>query len=169
MALIVEDGTGKTDAESYCSVADMRTYCDGLGLVLTGVTDTRCEQMLRQATAYLFGYTKLWKGLQLTAAQALDWPRYDVIVNGYQLESSVIPLALVRANAALAFRALSGPLSPDVKGVAVKKVKLGPLEKEWDTVTPPANSSAPRFPEVTRLLSGLLAASNAYQVPLRRN
>ena len=171
MAIVVEDGTGKPDAETLCSVAAFRAYCDGRGLSLVGVTDARVEQLLRQANDYLLTFSGVWKGYRLTATQALDWPRVGVVVNCYELPSSVIPPAVINAAAALAFKAQTGPLMPDVRGIAVKKLKLGPLEKEFDTATAPGNSSAPRYPEISRLLAGLFNtnATNPYMVPLRRS
>jgi hypothetical protein len=35
VTLVIEDGTGKANAESYVSVADFRTYADGRGLDYT--------------------------------------------------------------------------------------------------------------------------------------
>lgn len=169
MSIIVEDGTGLADAEAYCSVAAMRAYCDGRGLDLTGVTDLRIEQLLRAATDYLFDFTSSWQGQRLTSTQALDWPRTGVYLNGFAQPAAPLPAGLVQASAALAYKARTGPLVRDTTSAAVKRLKLGPLEKEYDTATPPGNSTAPRYPDVNRLLAPLRIAVRAYQVPLRRS
>jgi len=169
MSIVTEDGTGLANAETYCGVADMRAYCDGRGLALTGLTDARIEQLLRNASDYLLVYSTSWQGDRLTATQALDWPRTGVYLNGYAQPPAPLPVALVNASALLAYKAKDGPLTPDVKSAAVKRLKLGPLEKEYDTVTPPGNSTVPRYPDVDRLLASLRTAVRAYQVPLRRS
>jgi hypothetical protein len=56
MALIVEDGTGRADAESYVSVADADTYHANRGELRRGrrsAPPPSKEQLLRQATEYM--------------------------------------------------------------------------------------------------------------------
>ena len=51
MSLVVEDGTGKADAESYISVADADTYHSNRGNTdWAALTTTEKEQLLRGAT-----------------------------------------------------------------------------------------------------------------------
>jgi hypothetical protein len=168
MAIVVEDGTGLADAESYCSVADMRTYCGNRGLSLVGADDLRCEQLLRDATDYLLRFAGSWQGVRVGSTQALDWPRDGVYVAGYPIASDALPLMLVQASARLAWKAQAGPLVPDVKGPAVKRVKLDVLEKEYDTATIPGNAAAPIYPDVNALLGPLLVPRAANQSRLRR-
>lgn len=53
MALITEDGTGLSTAESYIDVAWFKAYCDAHGHSYAGKTDPQIEQALRRATAWL--------------------------------------------------------------------------------------------------------------------
>ena len=55
MALIVEDGSGKLDSESYISVADCTTYCTAHGLTAWTGTDAAKETALRNATSSMKG------------------------------------------------------------------------------------------------------------------
>ena len=74
MALVVEDGTGLSTAESYISVADADTYHSDRGNALWTGTDAVKEEALRQATEYLDA-TYDWKGSISLTTQALNWPR----------------------------------------------------------------------------------------------
>ena len=47
MALVVEDGTGLPDAESYVSVADCKSYLDARGRTAWGqLTEPEQEQLI---------------------------------------------------------------------------------------------------------------------------
>jgi hypothetical protein len=79
MALVVEDGTARADAESYCSVAAADTYHANRGnTVWAALTQTVKEQCLRKATDYMVVYRNAWDGYRKTTTQALDWPRFMV-------------------------------------------------------------------------------------------
>lgn len=118
MALITEDGTGKADAESYCSVADAtaffakRNKSDDWG----AVTDQ--EASLRAATDYVEQtYRGRWLGTRKTSTQALDWPRYNVDWPDSPAEirpDGVIPQELKNAVAELALKADAGELTSDL-------------------------------------------------------
>ena len=77
MSLIVEDGTGKVDAESYQSVSAADTYFSNVGNSLwTGSTAVK-EAALRKATIYLDS-TYQWQGSIFSLEQSLNWPRLGV-------------------------------------------------------------------------------------------
>lgn len=130
MALIVEDGTGKSDAESYVSVAEFKGFCDGWGYSYAGKTDTEIEQKLRQATAYVD--TKFrYKGVRTLAAQALEFPRSGC-VDWSGLEATGVPGRVKRATNELAFKAFSGNLSEDLdRGGRVKSESVGPISTTY--------------------------------------
>lgn len=156
MTLEVEDGTGKANAESYISVADADTYHAGRGNTSwTGLTEPQKEQRLRIATDYMVEvYRTRWAGLRVSTAQALDWPRYDVPrrdAGGFPdyYPHDQVPDAVKRACAELAARATPGTsLAADVAPLATR-VKVGPIEKEYD--------AAARQTTWYRAVDGLLA------------
>jgi hypothetical protein len=120
MALIVEDGTGKSTAEAYCSTAQADTYhaVRTAGESWTDLDTDVKERALREATDYLTQtYTGRWGGVRSTDAQALDWPRLSVpwedSQTGYRPDNT-IPSELVKASAELAFRASTSPLVVDL-------------------------------------------------------
>lgn len=164
MALIVEDGTAKADAESYCTVAFATTYHSDRGNAAWAAlaSDAIREQLLRKATEYMVGaYRSRWAGERVTTTQALDWPRRYVPIRdapgGYGLSPSyyatdAVPTPVQRACAELALIANDGALAPTLTRAAIRK-KVGPLEVEYDTNSP----EAPRYRAVDQTLSPYLA------------
>lgn len=94
MSLIVEDGTGKTDADSYVSVADCTTYAAARGIALTGDT-AAIEVNIIKAMDYI--ESQNFKGYKYTDEQALQWPRGSVSIDGYSVDVDEIPTALINA------------------------------------------------------------------------
>jgi len=139
MSLIVEDGSGLVNAESYISVADADTYHSNIGNTSwTSLTTTVKEQLLRKATNYMVEtYRMRWAGVRKTDTQALDWPRYLVprldteAVFAYY-DSDSVPGEVKVACSELALKALSGSLAPDTDRLT-KREKVGVLEVEYDT------------------------------------
>ena len=74
MALIVEDGTGLVDSDSYISLADARTFAANYGITLPA-DDTEAEITLRQGTQYVDLQEDCFVGDRLTDTQALAYPR----------------------------------------------------------------------------------------------
>lgn len=135
MALIVEDGTGLSNAESYISVVDASTYHSSRNNTTWTGIDSVLEAALRRATEYIdLVYRTQWQGRRILEAQALDFPRYGVVdSDGYTLASTEVPIGIIRATAELALRALTDDILPDVKTPGTLKVELvempGPLKR----------------------------------------
>ena len=133
MALEVEDGTGKSNAESYISVADADAYFalrSGNEWAVTWAaiaSDDLKESALRDATEFMASrYGLRWKGDRVSADQALDWPRECVEAYGFSLASDAVPLTVQRVCAEYAARASTGSLQADV-GAQVKQETVGPI------------------------------------------
>lgn len=144
MALIVEDGTIVAGAESYISVADADTYHSNRGATAwASLTTAAKEQALRKATDFMIqAYRQRWKGARMSATQALDWPRAWVYLGpGANDEfpnlvaDDVVPTEVKNACASLALRASSADLAPDLSQ-GKKRVKVGPIETEYDPYSP---------------------------------
>jgi len=171
VALIVEDGTGKSDAEAYVSVADADSYHTKYGTASAswGGADTADKEVaLRVATRYLEAkYPNDWRGQKSSNAQALAWPRAGVTLDdlgadmdlyvpgGYVVASDEIPQRLKDATAILASKHIEGDdLLGDVdEPGAIKrtKVKAGPIEEEIEYAG--ARTRQPEYPLVRGLLS----------------
>lgn len=172
MALIVEDGTGKADAESYIGVADATTFHVNRGNTAWAAlaSDTIREQRLRVATEYMTGAYRLrWKGSRATTAQALDWPRsmverpdfeyagvngYTTIDGSYYFPADEVPVEVARACAMLALYSITADLAPNV-GRLKSRVKVGPIETEYVS----GSSALTRYTAVDDLLKPFLASA----------
>lgn len=152
--LIVEDGTGKPDAESYISVERADELNAKFGNVgWAAFTDK--EVRLRRATRYIdmtFG-AFVAAQIKLNEEQALHYPAY---VLGSPVPSSPMALArqLEEATAELAFLDKATPLYGIVKR-SKKKVKVGTLEVEYDG----DSDDGPKFTGAVALLSALMPNS----------
>jgi hypothetical protein len=151
MALIVEDGTGLPNAESYISIADAITYLTSRGdATFAAAILAAQEAALRNATDFMVAQYRFgWGGYRFNTVQNLDWPRIYVPITdaaamgfgqGYPLyyPFNAVPLPVAQVCADLALRALTAPLSPDVPRVK-KSVQIGPLKVDYDSnysVTP---------------------------------
>lgn len=103
MAIIVEDGTNVTGANSYVNVADCKAYLDLRGYTEWGFEVIQEESLLRAADYIERKYKLLWKGITTGSDQPLTFPRSGIIdENGRTLSSVVIPQELIDAQCLLA-------------------------------------------------------------------
>ena len=111
MTLIVEDGTGLANAESYSSVVFADNYHSLRGNNAWDVLNVNVkEQHLRNATDYMLNvYRDKWKGVRNTGVQALCFPRsyayLDLVADGNnELPNTVVPIHIQNACADLALK-----------------------------------------------------------------
>lgn len=156
MPLIVESGSGKTDAESYVSVSDADAYwADRNDSTWSNASTGAKEAALRNAAEYLDG-TYTWRGTKATRDQGLDWPRTGVIdEEGYQVNSNIVPEAVKAAQYRLALEALSADLlaATDKGAVKRERTKADVIETETEYQN---SSPQKQYPFVDRLLAGLI-------------
>lgn len=160
VVLVVEDGTGKIDANAYISLADADAYhADRFNGCWKGGEDNRNSAIL-QATEYidrefLFVGDKTFP----ENPQALLWPRTGIYDDEAQLlANDEVPLAIQYATAELAMSALTnGELLPVSTTGAVKRSRerVGVIESEQEF---DADASAVFYPRVYQMLSPYLAA-----------
>ena len=165
MALIVEDGTGLSTAESYLSVSDADAYFSARNLTLWASADfstAEKEACLRRATDYMGQVFRLrWAGQRVNATQALDWPRYNVPRQDYGVlaapalyDSASVPVEVKNACAEMAWRAAFGELYSD-QGTPATSKTVGPI-----TMTYAAGArQSKRYVAVEALLAPLLTSS----------
>ncbi len=156
MSLICEDGSGKSDSESYISVADASNYHTVRGNTAWAAltTDALREAALRRATDYMRqAYRSRWQGYKVNEDQALDWPRYNVVVEGYAIDSDIVPTEIKNACAELALRASAADLNPDLtQGVLSEQV--GSIQVTYDKASPQFT----RYRAIDAILSPYLKA-----------
>lgn len=132
MAIIVEDGTGLSTAQTYASVATANAYHTARGNTSWTGTDAAKEYALTRAAQALDGrYSQYWPGYRYSETQALDWPRTDAVdIDGYDLDG--LPQGIVDAccEAALIELVTAGSLSEEEE-LGVKREKAGSVEVEY--------------------------------------
>lgn len=167
MPLIVEDGSGKTDANSYADLTELSAYLTARGMAsFTGLaSDSAREAATLRAMRWLENhYRQRWQGRRSNQRQALAWPRYNVQdQDGFVIESDEIPQVLKDALAEAAEREAqsAGSLAPDLaRGGAVQQEvkKVGPIETS--TTYFAHASSTKKFPIIDEMLGTLLCNSS---------
>ena len=153
MTLIVAPDTG---AQSLCSVATADAYhADRGNAAWALLTTTAKEQALRRATDYMAIYTAQWKGQRTNLEQPLDWPRWGASVHGYLIDTTTVPLAVANACAALALKASTEELAPDLEGQVISEA-VGPISV---TYAPGARQSK-KFAAVDAMLAPYLGGGS---------
>lgn len=160
MPLIVEDGTGRADAESYASEAEATAYFAARANEDWDNVEDK-EAALRRATDYMLAaYHGRWKGTRAGALQALDWPRRNVPLEDDPawltlLEHTVVPVQVKRATIELALITGGGTvLVPNLER-AQSSVSVGEISVTYEE----SSSRLPQFPLVDMILSPLLRSS----------
>lgn len=111
MAFVVEDGTGKPDANSYGAVADADVYFADRGVVDWTGDDSTKQGALVRATDYIEErFYGNFAGQATTDVQALSWPRQYA----FNFGKNEIPATLKKACFEYALRALTQVLAPDL-------------------------------------------------------
>jgi hypothetical protein len=87
MAIVVEDGTLVSGANSYITLDEFQAWADARGIDYG--TDYTLSQQLFRATDYFESLR--FKGLKSDELQAMQWPRDQVLIDGYAVESFEIP------------------------------------------------------------------------------
>lgn len=120
-------------------------------------TDALKEAALRKATDFMRQiYRSRWQGVKVDEDQALDWPRYDVVVEGYAIDSDIVPTEVKNACAELALRASAGDLLAD-QSQGVIREKVGQIEVEYDRNSP----QQARYSAIDAMLAPYLLAGGS--------
>jgi hypothetical protein len=163
--IIVELGSIVAGADSYESLVNAGAYHIKRGdATWAAATAALREAALRKATTYLDGhYRKRWKGCKVrpvpqdgVTTQALEWPRYDVVISDYIFPYDEIPQRLKDACCELALRALSAPLADDITA-GIRRERVDVIETEYFQGAAPGTT----YQIVDQLLSDYLKPSGS--------
>lgn len=169
-SLIVEDGTGKSNADSYDSVANATTYLTAYKnatdlAVWTAASDAEKDRAMRVATRYVdAAYGNRFAGYRVLRTMSLLWPRYGSSDrDGYWIAPNVVPTQVAHATIEMAWHVSNGDdplakLDTTATGVASTSVTVGPIS-ESTTYTGGA-PSVPTYQSVDRLMASLLGPAN---------
>ena len=154
MALVVEDGTGLSNSESYVDVDYVDAY-----FLKRGNTEwnliTNKESKIVLAMDYIENnYTYL--GIKLLSTQSLQFPR---VIDG----QTIYPISLKSAVCELALKANNGDLLQDTGKTTIRE-KVGTLEVEYDANQDDLTS----YNYVNKLLAPYLVSTSSFSYSISR-
>lgn len=154
-SIIVEDGTIVANANSYVTTAQLSTFASNRGITISGTL----ADLLIKAMDYLEQLD--FKGTRRTRDQSLQWPRYDVVVDGYYQDPTVIPQALKDGlcHCAIAIDQSNDPLQ-DLVPSPIKQV-VGPIEVDYSPGTIPFTINRRVLNSLKKLLNSSNGVSKA--------
>ncbi len=116
MSIIVEDGSGIPNANSYVSLVDARGVLNLLGQDLNA-NDTTAEQEILNSMIYIESFRERYQGVKTNINQLLQWPRLGVLIDNAPIDSDVIPQDLINGQVFAAYEFSQGNvLQPTVDG-----------------------------------------------------
>lgn len=134
MPLIIEDGTSKSNADSFADITHADFYHEKVGNNLWfDLSISEKEKGLRKATFYLcYYYRAKLKGEKTTTTQALEMPRTGIdITPTFILQSNIVTNDWKDATSELALKShLTALIPDDTRGV--KKEKIDVIEITYD-------------------------------------
>lgn len=127
MALVIEDGSGLNNAQSYASVEALKEFAKRRGLTVPQ-GNSECEALLTLAWDAMLGLD--YVGVRATKEQAGDFPRDGVEIDGFRYGRTELPTQLSDTQCALAIEAQKTDLLPTLpansSGAVVEK-SVGPI------------------------------------------
>lgn len=162
MALIIEDGTGKEDSQSYVTAAELRTFATLRGVTLP-VDDSEVEPLLVMGLDYLGTYEGNLQGRRKNPAQALSFPRVGLTVNCAPYADDKIPQAVKNAQMQAALEIFAGTtdLNPSTTTFPVYREKVDSIERQFMTprqlsTTPDGSGFTPIYPKIDSFMFPVL-------------
>jgi len=163
MALVVEDGTGKSDANSFVTDAEFVSWAKARGRydTLPSSIDSGGARApyLVLAADYLANEKRFrWRGIRKTAAQALPWPRVGVADrDGLVWPDGTVPWRVKQGQCEAAYLSMTGSeLQPSLdRGGRVVSESVGPIS----TTYAPDAPTETEIPSVVGILEPLLYTS----------
>lgn len=111
MDLVIEDGTARSDSNSYATVADLRAYAQLRGATVP-TKDTDCEVLLIKAMDKMESARDHYQGMLTKRTQALALPRSGMYIDNWPVLSTEIPRQAIQAQCAFAIEAQTTDLLP---------------------------------------------------------
>lgn len=140
MALVPEDGTGVSTANTYATAAEVTTFA-GLRGVTVPANVASIEVLLVKAMDFIEANPQVvrYQGFRTHSDQPLSWPRSDVYVDNLLVDANAIPWELKHAQIQLAIEAQNHDLQPTKgsgEGGAIVKEKIDVIETVYDNDNP---------------------------------
>jgi hypothetical protein len=138
LTLIKEDGTVRTDANTYATVADGDAYHEGhlYAIAWTAATPEQKAAALVMASRLIDSYYQ-FGGVRVSMNQGLQWPRYGCLDpdagsgNRYVL-ADVVPVAVRMATCEMARELIITDRTTAPPGEGLKYANVGPNQTGYD-------------------------------------
>lgn len=147
MALIVEDGTVVTGANTYVAEAEFTAWALGRAVTITGETGAA----LLMAMDYL--ETLPFIGARYSKEQSLQWPRENVYIDSFNYLRTEIPDDLKQLQFVVALSIADGVDPIGIVERATSSEQLGSLQVSYQDNAAPFNYSR-KITAVERKLTG---------------
>ena len=120
--IIVEDGSIVANANSYVTTAEFTQYCADRNITISGTYGDE-SQLLILSMDYF--EQQPFRGIKVIETQPLQFPRSDLLIDGYLTNSSQIPELVKDAQITIAISIMAGndPLSTVDRAVKKEKVE----------------------------------------------
>ena len=140
VVVIVEDGSGLPNANSYVSVADADVYfaTRPRSTAWTALSTDDKGAHLIHATRILDAST-VWEGTRMSQTQALEFPRTPD-----DFSSAAVPDPIITALCELAIALVSSDITGSADQDPLKEIKVGPITLVSDS-KPISPSTLPQF------------------------
>lgn len=131
--MVVEDGTGLVDSNSYVSLEYADDYFSTRSVSSwSELTDDQKKALLVKGTDYIDSVFK-WKGVKSTPTQSLNFPRKDLIDdNGYKVEGIPNCLKVAVCESALVLSSGTEMFKTESENGAVTSEHIGQLSFTYD-------------------------------------
>lgn len=162
-ALVIEDGTGKPDANSYATLDQVRAFANARGIKLPDDDETLTEQLITAAD-FIGTYETRFSGNRSYPQnpQALSFPRDNVYMYQTDMPQAFMPRELIGAQVYVCEAIANGiELYPTQDGADVVRETVGPITTEYQQNTWTA-SSFPIISAVEAILNPLFGG-NGYK------
>jgi len=127
MALVVEDGSVVTGANTYVSLAEFKAWADDRGI--TYGTDAAVTQQIYRAMDY---FERLqFIGNKANENQPLQWPRTEALIDGYYADATEIPTPVKTALYEAVVVEAAGNSELEVQDRKTIREKIGDIEVQY--------------------------------------
>lgn len=130
MALIIEDGTGVDNSNTYVDDTEYVAYASSRGLTIGGDATAR-EQELIMSVDFLESFRAKLKGVKSDGTNSLQYPRIGVYIDNVLNASDNIPTELKRAQMEAAAYQSASQLTSNTVDKNIQSEKLSGLEVSY--------------------------------------
>ena len=159
--MIVENGTGVPDSNSYVGIPYVENYLMGERLAQFNELEDKDAVIITATQLVDISYE--WSGKRKTLEQGLAWPRTGVELDGFTVEG--VPAAVKKATCEAVWLAMTeGSLfSTESDKTVVRERVEGAVDVSYANPKDVFNPVASRFEILNKLLKGLYGADTLVQ------